>query len=131
MDHCSSRELYKGILSGHSKGIFRGHVLVRPDAQKTDATQSNPNLLLGEGAEIDSKPQLEIYADDVQCAHGATIGQLDEDALFYLRSRGVGLDEARSLLIRAFANEIVAVLPEAVGEVVHDVIESAVRRVTK
>ena len=131
MPHCTSRELYKGILGGHSKGIFRGHVLVRPDAQKTDATQSNPNLLLGEGAEIDTKPQLEIYADDVRCAHGATIGQLDEDALFYLRSRGVGLDDARSLLIHAFANEIVAALPEAVGEVVHDVIDGAVRRATE
>ncbi len=131
MPHCSSRELYKGILGGHSKGIFRGRVLVRPDAQKTDAIQSNPNLLLGEGAEIDTKPQLEIYADDVQCAHGATIGQLDEEALFYLRSRGLGLEDARRLLIHAFANEIVAALPEAVGEVVHDVIDGAVRRATE
>jgi Fe-S cluster assembly protein SufD len=109
--HCNSRELYKGILGEHSKGIFRGRVVVRPDAQKTDATQSNPNLLLGDHAEIDTKPQLEIYADDVKCSHGATIGQLDEDALFYLRSRGIGREDARELLIRAFANEIIEALP--------------------
>jgi Fe-S cluster assembly protein SufD len=89
-------------------------VLVRPDAQKTDANQSNPNLLLGEGAEIDTKPQLEIYADDVKCSHGATVGQLDEDAIFYLRSRGIGVAEARSMMIRAFANEILEALPEGV-----------------
>jgi Fe-S cluster assembly protein SufD len=109
--HCTSRELYKGILSGRSKGIFRGRVVVRPDAQKTDATQSNPNLLLGDRAEIDTKPQLEIYADDVKCSHGATVGQLDEDALFYLRSRGIGQDDARELLVRAFASEIIEALP--------------------
>ncbi len=113
--HCNSRELYKGILGGRSKGIFRGRVLVRPDAQKTDATQSNPNLLLGEGAEIDTKPQLEIYADDVKCSHGATVGQLDEDAVFYLRSRGIGVAEARALMILAFANEILDALPEGVA----------------
>jgi Fe-S cluster assembly protein SufD len=107
----SSSELYKGILGGRSKGIFRGRVLVRPDAQKTDATQSNPNLLLSEGAEIDTKPQLEIYADDVKCSHGATVGQLDEDALFYMRSRGIGLADARELMIRAFANEILDAIP--------------------
>ena len=131
MPHCSSRELYKGILGDRSKGIFRGRVIVRPDAQKTDATQSNPNLLLGEGAEIDTKPQLEIYADDVRCAHGATVGQLDEEALFYLRSRGLGREEARSLLIHAFANEIVAGLPEAVGEFAGELIEGAVQGATK
>ena len=109
--HCSSRELYKGILGGRSKGVFRGRVVVRPDAQKTDAFQSNPNLLLGDGAEIDTKPQLEIYADDVKCSHGATVGQLEEDALFYLRSRGIGLEDARALMIRAFANEIIDQLP--------------------
>jgi Fe-S cluster assembly protein SufD len=109
--HCTSRELYKGVLSGRSKGVFRGRVVVRPDAQKTDATQSNPNLLLGDRAEIDTKPQLEIYADDVKCSHGATVGQLDEDALFYLRSRGIGQDDARELLVRAFANEIIEALP--------------------
>lgn len=109
--HCTSRELYKGILGGRSKGIFRGHVMVRPDAQKTDASQSNPNLLIGEGAEIDTKPQLEIFADDVKCCHGATVGQLDEDALFYLRTRGIGPADARELMVRAFANEIIDSLP--------------------
>ena len=110
--HCSSHELYKGILADRARGVFRGRVLVRPDAQKTDATQSNPNLLLGAGAEIDTKPQLEIYADDVKCSHGATVGQLDEDALFYLRSRGIGEGAARALLVRAFAAEILDTLPE-------------------
>jgi Fe-S cluster assembly protein SufD len=129
--HCNSRELYKGILGGRSKGIFRGRVLVRPDAQKTDATQSNPNLLLGEGAEIDTKPQLEIHADDVKCSHGATVGQLDEEALFYMRSRGIGADDARILLVHAFANEIVDALPEAVRESFRDVIEGAVRGATE
>lgn len=109
--HCTSRELYKGILGGRSRGVFRGRVLVRPDAQKTDASQSNPNLLIGESAEIDTKPQLEIYADDVKCSHGATVGQLEEDALFYLRSRGIGRDDARNLLILAFASEITSALP--------------------
>ncbi len=110
--HCSSHELYKGILADRAKGVFRGRVLVRPDAQKTDATQSNPNLLLGAGAEIDTKPQLEIYADDVKCSHGATVGQLEPDALFYLQSRGIGRDEARRMLLRAFASEILEALPE-------------------
>jgi len=104
--HCSSHQLYKGVLDDRSRGVFRGRVLVRPDAQKTDAQQSNPNLLLGDGAEIDTKPQLEIHADDVKCSHGATIGRLDEDALFYLRTRGLGEPAARRLLTRAFAGEI-------------------------
>ena len=131
MPHCSSRELYKGILGGQSKGVFRGRVIVRPDAQKTDASQSNPNLLLGERAEIDTKPQLEIYADDVKCSHGATVGQLDEDALFYLRSRGVSLGEARNLLIQAFANEITDALPDACSQNFRDVIASAIQGATQ
>ena len=90
MPHGSSHELYKGVLGDRSRGVFRGRVVVRPGAQKTDATQSNPNLLTSRGAEIDTKPQLEIYADDVKCSHGSTIGQLGpEQALFYLRSRGI------------------------------------------
>ena len=109
--HGTSRELYKGILGGQSRGVFRGRVLVRPDAQKTDATQSNPNLLISNEAEIDTKPQLEIYADDVKCSHGATIGQLDADALFYLRSRGLAERAARDMLTRGFASEILAELP--------------------
>jgi Fe-S cluster assembly protein SufD len=109
--HGTSRELFKGILCGKSKGVFRGRVLVRPDAQKTDAEQSNPNLLLADGAEINTKPQLEIYADDVKCSHGSAIGRLDSDALFYLRSRGIGEERARLLLTRGFAVEVLAKLP--------------------
>jgi Fe-S cluster assembly protein SufD len=104
--HCASREVYKGVLDGHAGGVFNGKIIVRKDAQKTDSKQSNKNLLLSEDASINTKPQLEIYADDVKCTHGATIGQIDPEAVFYLRSRGIGLDEARSLLIQAFANDI-------------------------
>jgi Fe-S cluster assembly protein SufD len=109
--HGTSRQLYKGILGGSSRGVFRGRVIVRPDAQQTDAKQSNPNLLLGDGAEIDTKPQLEIHADDVKCSHGSSIGQLDADALFYLRSRGIAEPWARDLLMRGFAREILELLP--------------------
>ncbi len=110
--HGRSEELYKGVLGGRSKGVFRGRVMVRPDAQKTDARQSNPNLLLADGAEIDTKPQLEIYADDVKCSHGSTIGRLDPESLFYLRSRGIGVEAARLLLTRGFAAEVLNALPE-------------------
>jgi len=105
--HCSSRELYKGILDGRSTGVFNGRVIVRKDAQKTDSKQSNKNLLLSEDAVINTKPELKIYADDVKCTHGATIGQVDQEAVFYLRSRGIGHEEARKLLTFAFANEII------------------------
>jgi Fe-S cluster assembly protein SufD len=105
--HGTSRELYKGILGGRARGVFNGRVYVHPDAQKTDAQQANANLLLSPHAEVDTKPQLEIYADDVKCAHGATVGQLDETMLFYLRSRGLDLDVARNLLTYGFAREIV------------------------
>jgi Fe-S cluster assembly protein SufD len=105
--HCSSRELYKGILDGKSKGIFNGKIYVHKAAQKTDAKQTNKNLLLSEDAVINTKPQLEIYADDVKCTHGSTIGQLDQDAMFYLRSRGIGPQAARRLLAYAFASEII------------------------
>jgi Fe-S cluster assembly protein SufD len=104
---CVSHELYKGILADRSRGVFSGKIYVRQDAQKTDAKQTNQTLLLSEDATINTKPQLEIYADDVKCTHGATVGQLDEEALFYLRSRGIGRAEARSLLIFAFANDII------------------------
>jgi Fe-S cluster assembly protein SufD len=105
--NCVSHELYKGILGGQSRGVFNGKIYVHPDAQKTDAKQTNKTLLLSDDAVIDTKPQLEIFADDVKCTHGATIGQLDADSIFYLRSRGIGLPEARSLLTYAFANDIV------------------------
>ena len=104
--HGTSHELYKGILGEASRGVFRGRVIVRPDAQKTSAEQHNANMLLGNKSEIDTKPQLEIYADDVRCSHGSTIGQLDADALFYLRARGISRDDAYLLLVEGFANEI-------------------------
>lgn len=104
--HCQSHEFYKGILGGRATGVFRGKIHVHQAAQKTDAYQANQNLLLSATAQINTKPQLEIYADDVKCSHGATIGQLDADALFYLRSRGVGHREAIRVLTRAFAGEV-------------------------
>ncbi len=104
---CVSRELYKGILDGRSRGVFNGKVVVQPQAQQTDSDQQNRNLLLSRGAEVDPKPELEIFADDVSATHGATVGQLDEDALFFLRSRGLSQHQARNLLIFGFANEII------------------------
>ena len=105
--HCDSREYYKGLLSDRARGVFAGRIVVHEGAQKTDAKQTNMNLLLSDDARVDTKPQLEILADDVKCTHGATIGQLDKDAIFYLRSRGIGEDAARSLLVRAFAGEMI------------------------
>jgi Fe-S cluster assembly protein SufD len=105
--HCDSRQLFKGVLDGHSRGVFDGKIIVRKDAQKTNSGQVNNNLLLSPNALIDTKPQLEIYADDVKCTHGSTVGQIDEDALFYLRSRAIGLEDARHLMIFAFAGEVV------------------------
>ena len=105
---CVSREFYKGILDGTSRAIFNGKVIVHKDAQQTDASQSNRNLLLSDNAEVDTKPELEIYADDVKCAHGATVGQLDMNQLFYLRSRGIDETAARTLLIFAFAEDLVS-----------------------
>ncbi|UCE60774.1 MAG: Fe-S cluster assembly protein SufD [Phycisphaerales bacterium] len=103
--HTSSRECFRGILDGKSRGVFCGRIIVRPGAQKTDAKQSNMNILLSGQAQIDTKPQLEILADDVKCTHGATIGQIDPDAIFYFRSRGIAEDAARNLLVYAFARE--------------------------
>jgi Fe-S cluster assembly protein SufD len=114
--HCPSHEVYKGILTGHARAVFNGKIIVRQDAQKTDAKQTNKALLLTDDAQINTKPQLEIFADDVKCTHGAAIGQLDEDALFYLRARGVALVDARNMLIHAFA-----------GDVLNGVVERAVR----
>jgi Fe-S cluster assembly protein SufD len=106
--HTSSDENYRGIAGERGRAVFNGKVIVRPDAQKTDARQSSRNLLLAPGAEIDTKPELEIYANDVKCSHGATTGQLDATALFYLRSRGLDETAARALLIRAFAESVVS-----------------------
>ena len=104
--HCSSHEVYKGILAERSRAVFNGKIIVRPDAQKTDAKQTNKALLLSDDAVIDTKPELEIFANDVKCTHGAAVGQLDETAMFYLRSRGLGVAEARAMLVRAFAGDI-------------------------
>ncbi|HLZ16294.1 MAG TPA: Fe-S cluster assembly protein SufD, partial [Cyclobacteriaceae bacterium] len=100
-----SNEMYKGVMDGNSKGVFNGKIFVRPHAQKTNAFQSNRNILLTDTATINTKPQLEIWADDVKCSHGCTAGQLDEEALFYLRSRGISLQEAKAMLLYAFAAE--------------------------
>ena len=107
MPHCNSHELYKGILDDQARGVFNGKIFVRQDAQKTDAKQTNQTLLLSKEANINTKPQLEIFADDVRCTHGATIGQLDAESLFYLRARGIGAAEARSLLTYAFASDVI------------------------
>ncbi len=119
--HCSSRELYKGVLGGRSRGVFNGLVRVREDAQKTNAQQSNSNLLVSDRAHVNTKPTLEIYADDVKCAHGSTIGRLDEDALFYLRSRGLDERSATQLLIGAFVSEVGEAIP-------HELVRAHVER---
>lgn len=105
--HCPSHELYKGILSDKSRAVFRGKILVHQKAQKTDAYQQNENILLSDDARVNTKPQLEIYADDVKCSHGATVGQLNEEALFYLRARGISKTQAQHILLKAFADDIV------------------------
>ncbi|MGD9900657.1 MAG: Fe-S cluster assembly protein SufD [Calditrichaceae bacterium] len=107
MPHCNSKELYRGILDDKAGGVFSGKIMVRPDAQKTDANQSNNCLLLSNDATIDTKPQLEIYADDVRCTHGATVGQLDKEAIFYLKSRGISENQAYSILTYAFVKEVI------------------------
>jgi Fe-S cluster assembly protein SufD len=104
--HCPSHEVYKGILAGRSRAVFNGKIIVRPDAQKTDAKQTNKALLLSGDAQINTKPQLEIFADDVKCTHGAAIGQLDDDQMFYLRARGIAETDARNMLIHAFVGEV-------------------------
>ena len=105
--HCASHEYFNGILDDKSRGVFHGRILVRQPAQKTDAKQTNKNLLLSDDAQADTKPQLEIYADDVKCTHGATIGQLNDESIFYMRSRGLSTETARRMLIHAFAGEII------------------------
>ncbi|MDP3719987.1 MAG: Fe-S cluster assembly protein SufD [Acidobacteriota bacterium] len=107
MPHCTSHEIYKGILAGKSKAVFNGRIIVQLDAQKTDAKQTNRALLLSDDATINSNPQLEIFADDVKCTHGAAVGQLDEEALFYLQARGLNREEAREMLLHAFAGEVI------------------------
>ncbi|HLM23796.1 MAG TPA: Fe-S cluster assembly protein SufD, partial [Pyrinomonadaceae bacterium] len=106
--HCKSHQLYKGILDGNGRAVFNGKIYVREGAQKTDAMQTNKNLLLSEKARVDTKPQLEIYADDVKCAHGAAVGQIDPEELFYLETRGIGPELGRNLLTYGFAEEVIA-----------------------
>ncbi len=127
--HCASHEYFNGILDDKSKGVFHGRILVHEIAQKTDAKQTNKNLLLSDDATADTKPQLEIYADDVKCTHGATIGQLNDESIFYLRSRGIGTESARRMLIHAFAGEIIERIQheasrEEVDKIVWDRLES-------
>jgi Fe-S cluster assembly protein SufD len=105
--HCTSRQVFDGLLGGSSNAVFDGKIIVAPDAQKTEAYQESHNILLSEEAKIDTRPQLEIYADDVKCSHGSTVGQLNDAALFYMQQRGVTLHEARLLLQNAFINEVI------------------------
>lgn len=123
--HCFSNQLYKGIMDGASLGVFNGKIMVMKDAQKTNAFQSNKNILLSDDAAMYAKPQLEIFADDVKCSHGATTGQIDEEALFYLRTRGIGIDRAKSLLNVAFAADVIRNIPnEALRNYILDLIEN-------
>jgi len=125
---CTSDEEYRGVLGDHAKGVFRGRVIIRPGAQKSDTRQSNPNLLLSDHASIDTKPQLEIYADDIRASHGSTIGQLDSDALFYLQTRGIGAADARLLLTSAFAHGIVdRIVDEDLRRIVARGVDTALR----
>ncbi|HKG75543.1 MAG TPA: SufD family Fe-S cluster assembly protein, partial [Aestuariivirgaceae bacterium] len=121
--HCTSREVFKCVLDEEARGIFQGKVVVERGAQKTDGKQSSHALLLSPAAEFDAKPELEIYADDVACGHGATAGDLEEDHLFYLRSRGIPLPEARALLVSAFA-------AEAFEDIAHDQIRERLSALT-
>jgi Fe-S cluster assembly protein SufD len=127
--HCNSHELYKGILEGKARGVFTGRIYVHEGAQKTDAKQTNRNLLLSPEALCNSQPQLEIFADDVRCTHGSTVGQLDETAVFYLRSRGIGEEAARSLLTYAFASDVVSRIK--IDSVRQDLEEFLFRRLPK
>ena len=132
MDHafpnCRSNQLFKGVLDDYATGAFNGKVLVRQDAQKTQAYQANNNILLTDDVDINTKPQLEIYADDVKCSHGATVGQLDEDALFYLRARGIKKKEAKLLLMYAFAHDVLKnIHVPALQERVQDLVDKRLR----
>ncbi|MGC8751123.1 Fe-S cluster assembly protein SufD [Hydrotalea sp.] len=121
--NCFSNELYKGILDGNSTGVFSGKIYVRPQAQKTNAYQSNKNILLSDYASVNTKPQLEIFADDVKCSHGCTVGRLDEEALFYLRSRGIDTAQAKAMLLLAFANDVIDKINiESLREHIEDII---------
>jgi Fe-S cluster assembly protein SufD len=121
--NCHSSELYKGIMDGNSKGVFNGKIFVRQHAQKTNAFQSNKNILLSDTATINTKPQLEIWADDVSCSHGCTTGQLDMDALFYLQARGIKKEKAKAMLLHAFASDVLeTVANEAIKTYLENII---------
>jgi Fe-S cluster assembly protein SufD len=126
--NCQSNELYKGVMKDEATGVFNGKIFVRKDAQKTNAFQKNNNLMLGKKAIVDSKPQLEIFADDVKCSHGSTVGQFNEESLFYLKSRGIGEEKAKALLIHAFVYDIVEKMPiAAVKNYINKLIEEGLK----
>ena len=128
--HCNSRQLFKGIAGGNSRVDFYGKIIVAKDAQRTEAYQENHNLLLSDGAKVDTKPQLEIYADDVKCSHGATIGRLNEDEQFYMRSRGITLEDAKVLQMISFVAPILENIPgDAEREEITLALESAIRNI--
>lgn len=128
VSNCISNQVFKGVLDDYSSGVFSGKVLVRPDAQNTKASQNTRNILLTDDAKINAKPQLEIYADDVKCSHGATVGQLDDEALFYLRSRGIGAKEAKLLLMFAFAHDVINKIKiPALKERINDFVEKRLK----
>ena len=129
LPHCNSRQLFKGIAGGTSKVDFYGKIIVAQDAQRTEAYQENHNLLLSDGAKVDTKPQLEIYADDVKCSHGATIGRLNEEEQFYMRSRGITLEDARVLQMISFIAPVLENIPEDEREAVAAKFEEAVRNI--
>lgn len=128
MPNCFSNELYKGVMDGRSTGVFSGKIFVRPDAQKTNAYQTNNNILLSENATVNTKPQLEIFADDVKCSHGCTVGRLDEEALFYLRARGISKEHAQAMLLKAFAESIIEQIKiESLKEYAEQLIEERLK----
>ena len=131
LPHCNSRQLFKGIAGGTSRVDFYGKIIVAQDAQRTEAYQENHNILLTDGAKVDTKPQLEIYADDVKCSHGATIGRLNEEEQFYMRSRGISLEDAKVLQMITFIAPVLENVPEADREAVAAQFEDAIRNIIR
>ena len=128
LPHCNSRQLFKGIAGGKSKVDFYGKIIVAQDAQRTEAYQENHNILLSDDAKVDTKPQLEIYADDVKCSHGATIGRLNEEEQFYMRSRGITLEDAKVLQMISFIAPVLEQIPEQERESISLQLETAIRQ---
>ena len=131
LPHCNSRQLFKGIAGGTSRVDFYGKIIVAQDAQKTEAYQENHNILLTDGAKVDTKPQLEIYADDVKCSHGETIGRLNEEDKFYMRSRGITLEDAKVLQMISFIAPVLENLPESDRETIAARLEDAIRNIVR